>query len=150
LNRNRETLDNQPYQKILQEYLQGELRILNAHLPGEQKRLSELLTEEYPHTRCHDGSTHLFKRKELDYLTTLIDSDEQQQLFLPILIEVRPDRDEIAVIYRSQVEEKVIGKILNMPLTIKQGRIILYKRQLAQIRAPLKTTTQYVFRASVV
>jgi len=150
LNKNREPLDNQPYQKILQEYLQGELRILNAHLPGEQKRLSELLTEEYPHIKCHDGSTHLFKRKELDYLTTLIDSDEQQQLFLPILVEVRPDQDEIAVICRSQVEEKVIGKILDMPLTIKQNRIMLYKRQLAQLRAPLKTTTQYAFRASVV
>jgi len=134
-----------PYQKILQESLRGELRILNAHLPCEQKLLSDLLSEEYPHVICNDGSTHLFKKKELEYLAGIIDTDEQEALLLPMLIEVSPGQGEMAVICRGEVEKKVISKILEMPVTPKQKKVMLYKPQLALIRKPLKTTTQYLF-----
>ena len=134
-----------PYQRMLQECLRGELRVLNAHLPCEQKLLSDLLGEEYPNIVCNDGSTHLFKRKELEYLASMLDTDEQKALLLPMLIEVNPGQSEVAVIYRGKVEAKVISKILDMPVTINQKRIILYKPQLALIRKPLKTTTQYLF-----
>jgi len=130
---------------MLQECLRGELRVLNAHLPCEQKPLSDLLGEEYPNVICNDGSTHLFKRKELEYLASLIEPDEQEALLLPILIEVNSGQDEMAIICRGVVEEKVISKILGMPVTLKQNRIMIYKPQLALIRKPLKTTTQYLF-----
>ena len=138
-------LNELPYQRLLQECLRGELRVLNAHLPCEQKPLSDLLGEEYPNVVCNDGSTHLFKRKELEYLASLLDADEQEALLLPMLIEVNPGQGEMAIICRGEVEEKVISKILDMPITPTQERIMIYKPQLALIRKPLKTTTQYLF-----
>ena len=136
-----------PYQKVLQECLRGELKVLNAHLPCEQKLLSDLLGEEYPNVVCNDGSTHLFKRKELEYLASMLDNDEQATLSLPMLIEVNPGQDEMTIICRGKAEEKVISNILDMPVTTKQKGIMLYKPQLALIRKPLKTTTQYLFSA---
>jgi len=133
------------YQKILQECLRDELRVLNAHLPCEQKTLSELLGEEYPNVVCNDGSTHLFKRKELEYLASMTDTDEQEILLLPMLIEVNPGQSEVTIICQGEVEKKVISKILNMPTTVKENRIIIYRPQLALLRKPLKTTTQYLF-----
>ncbi len=137
--------DELPYQRMLQECLRGELRVLNAHLPCKQKPLSDLLSEEYPNIICNDGSTHLFKRKELEYLASILDTDEQEALLLPMLIEVNPGQGEMVIICRGEVEEKVISKILDMPVTPKQGRIMIYKPQLALIRKPLRTTTQYLF-----
>ena len=145
MSKNRQMLDELPYQRMLQECLRGELRVLNAHLPCKQKPLADLLSEEYPNIVCSDGSTHLFKRKELEYLASMLDTDEQEALLLPMLIEVNPGQGEMAIICRGGVEEKVISGILDMPITPKQKRIMLYKPQLALIRKPLKTTTQYLF-----
>ena len=149
MSKDRQMPNELPYQRMLQECLRGELRVLNAHLPCEQKMLSDLLGEEYPNVVCNDGSTHLFKRKELEYLASMIDIDEQEALLLPILIEVNPGQGEMAIMCRGEVEEKVISKILDMPVTPKQGRIMIYKPQLALIRKPLKTTTQYLFSPKI-
>ena len=138
-------LSELPYQRMLRECLRGELRVLNAYLPCGQKTLSDLLGEEYPNVVCNDGSTHLFKRKELKYLASMLDADEQEALLLPMLIEVNSGQGEMAIICQGAVEEKVISKILDMPVTPKQKRIVIYKPQLALIRKPLKTTTQYLF-----
>ena len=140
-------LNELPYQKMLQQCLAGELRVLNAYLPCEQKSLSDLLGAEYPNVVCNDGSSHLFKRKELEYLASMLDSDEQEALLLPMLIEVNPGQGEMAIICQGGVEEKVISKILDTPVTPKQKRIMIYKPQLALLRKPLKTTTQYLFSA---
>lgn len=145
MSRNRQMPNQLSYQKILQECLRDELRVLNAHLPCEQKTLSELLGEEYPNVVCNDGSTHLFKRKELEYLASMTDTDEQEILLLPMLIEVNPGQSEVTIICQGEVEKKVISKILNMPTTVKENRIIIYRPQLALLRKPLKTTTQYLF-----
>ncbi len=134
-----------PYERMLQECLKGELRVVNAHLPSKQKPLSDLLGEEYPHVLCNDGSVHLFSRKELKYLASLIDTDEQKALLLPILIEVSVGQGEMAIICPGEVEEKVISKVLDMPLTPRQKRVMIYKPQLAIVRKLLRTTTQYLF-----
>jgi len=138
-----------PYERMLQECLKGELRVVNAGLPRSQKRLSDLLREEYPHVLCSDGSTHLFKRRELEYIANLINTEEQETLLLPMLIELGANKAEAAIICQTDVEEKVISKILNMPTTPKQGRITIYKPQLALLRKALKTTTQYVFSPKI-
>ena len=145
MSKDRQMPNELPYQRMLQECLRGELRVLNAHLPCEQKTLSDLLGEEYPNVVCNDGSTHLFKRKELEYLASMLDADEQETLLLPMLIEVNPGQGGMAIICLGKTEEKVISKILDMPVTTRQERIMLYKPQLALIRKPLKTTTQYLF-----
>ncbi len=138
-------VDELPYERLLQESLKGELRILNAYLPREQKPLSDLINEETPGVNCNDGSTHLFKRKELEYLKSIISPDEQKSLQLPILIEVTPSQNKTAIICRGDVEEKVVSRILDMQVTNTQGRIRLYRPQLALVRKVLKTTTQYLF-----
>jgi len=141
--------DELPYERMLQECLRGELRLLNAYLPRTQKSLADLLREEYPHVVCSDGSTHLFKRKELKYLASLIDADEQEALLLPMLIGVSSGEGEMAVVCRGEVEEKVVSRILDMPVTLKQQRIMIYKRQLGILRQLLKTTTQYMFSPEI-
>ena len=139
----------QPYEEVLQGYLRNELRVLNAHLPGHPKLLADLLREEHPHVVCRDGSAHLFKRKELEYLASLTDTDEQGELLLPLLIELKPDRGEVMILSGGGVVEKIISRILDMPLTRRQEKFVIYKPQLAVLRKILKTTTQYVFSPGV-
>ena len=134
-----------PYERLLQESLKNELKIVNAHLPSRQQPLSDLLAEEYPHVVCKDGSSHLFRRRELEYLAEGLDADEQKALLLPILIEVNAGHGEMAVICAGEVEAKVIARVLDMELTPRGGRITIYKPQLAVIGKQLRTTTQYVF-----
>jgi uncharacterized protein (UPF0216 family) len=139
-----------PYEKMLQDCLRGELRIVNTGLPQSQKRLSNLLEEKYPHVVCNDGSTHFFKRSELEYLASMIDTDEQKALPLPMLIELGANQAEAAIICEGKVEEKVISKALNMPVTCEERRIRIYKPQLALLRRKFKTTTVYVFSPKIV
>jgi len=139
-----------PYEKMLHDCLRGELRIVNTGLPQSQKRLSNLLEEKYPHVVCNDGSTHFFKRSELEYLASMIDTDEQKALPLPMLIELGANQAEAAIICEGKVEEKVISKALNMPVTCEGKRIRIYKPQLALLRRKFKTTTVYVFSPKII
>ena len=139
-----------PYEKILQECLKGELRIVNAGLPRNQKPLSALLHEEYPHVMCSDGSTHFFKKKELLYLASMVDIEDQEALLLPVLIELGSNQAEAAIMCWGKAEEKVTSKILGMLVICEEGRIRIYKPQLALLRGKLKTTTQYVFSHRIV
>lgn len=149
------------YERMLQGYLSGELRIVNAGLPRSQKTLALLLREEFPHVMCHDGSTQLIKRKELEYLASMLDASEQEALLLPMLIELGGDQSQATILCGSEVEQKVISTILNMPLlkgrplsrasvrvpipTREWDTITIYRPQLALLRKKLKTTTQYLF-----
>ncbi|MEA1872378.1 MAG: DUF61 family protein [Chloroflexota bacterium] len=145
-----------PYEKILQDCLRGELRLVNTGLPQSQKRQSKenklfyLLNEKYPHVVCNDGSTHFFKKSELEYLASMIDTDEQKALPLPMLIELGANQAEAAIICEGKIEEKVISKALNMPVTCQERRIRIYKPQLALLRRKFKTTTVYVFSPKIV
>ncbi|MCD6358970.1 MAG: DUF61 family protein [Dehalococcoidia bacterium] len=134
-----------PYERTIQEYLAGELRVLNAHLPSRPKSLSELLSEEHPHVICHDGSVHLFKKKELDYLAIMTEPCEREKMLLPILIGVETGRGESTVLRGEEVAERIISQIIGMSLTHRQGKTVIYKPQLALLRERLKTTIQYVF-----
>lgn len=142
--------DNLPYEKILQECLAGELRIVNAGLPRSQKRLSDLLHEEYPHVVCSDGNAHFFKKKELLYLANMVNVEEQEALLLPMLIELGSNQAEAAIICRGKAEEKITSEILGMPVACDRGEIRIYKPQLALLRKKLKTTTQYLFSPKII
>jgi len=138
------------YEKFLQDCLRGELRVVNTGLPQSRKHLSNLLNEEYPHVLCNDGSTYFFKKSELEYLASMIDTDEQKALPLPMLIELGADQAEAAIICEGEVEQKVISKALDMPVTCEGRSIRIYKPQLALLRRRLKTTTVYVFSPKIV
>jgi uncharacterized protein (UPF0216 family) len=143
-------VNQSPYERLLQESVRGELRIVNAGLPKSQERLSNLLNEEYPHVVCHDGSTHSFKKSELEYLGNIVDTDEQKTLALPMLIELGPNQGEAAIICGGKVEEKIMSKVLDMPVRCEERRIRIYKPQLAVLRRKLKTTTVYLFSQKIV
>jgi uncharacterized protein len=133
------------HEMVLQDCLAGELRMVNAGLPQRQKQLSDLLGEEYPHVLCNDNSTHLFKRNELEYLADMLDTDEQNILALPLLVEVGAHQAEVAVLCQTRIEERVVSRVLDMPVICEQGRIRLYRPQLALLRRKLRTTTVYIF-----
>jgi uncharacterized protein (UPF0216 family) len=135
---------------MLQECLRGELRVVNTGLPVRQKPLTDLLSEEYPNVVCNDGSTHFFKKGELEYLASMLDADEQGTLLLPMLIELGASQSEAIIICEAKVEENVISKALNMPVTCQEGRIRIYRPQLALLRKRFKTTTVYVFAPRIV
>ncbi len=125
--------------------LKGDLKTLNSHLPRNRKPLSELLEEKRPHVACSDGSTHYFKKKELEYLAGILNNDEQRSLLLPIIIEVESDEGNLKVRSKTGTEAKIFSKILDMPVIFKPDMIIIFRPQLTVLRKVLKTTTQYAF-----
>ena len=132
--------------RILEGYFGTEFRVLNAHLPRLRKSLAELLKEEHPCVLLNDGSAHFFKKKELAYLAGILAADEQELLKLPILIEIVPGQNEIGLMAGGQsVEVKVLSEVLDMAVADDKGNVSMYKSQLSEIRAKLKTTTQYMF-----
>ena len=141
-------LNQSPYEKMLQECLRGELRVVNTGLPQSRKRLADLLGEEDPHVVCSDGSTHLFKKGELESLASMLDADEQQRLLLPMLVELGAGQSEAAVVC-GKIEERIISRALNMAVTCEEGRIRIYRPQLALLRKMFKTTTVYMFSPKI-
>jgi uncharacterized protein (UPF0216 family) len=131
--------------KIIEGYLFDDVRVMNAQIPRERKSLEELLHEERPHVLCMDGNPHHFRKRELDNLSKMITDEEQHDLLLPILMEVAADRMEVVIRTRSGVEATVISAVLDMPVTVQDNKITIFRPQLQVIRKTLKTTTQYVF-----
>jgi uncharacterized protein (UPF0216 family) len=126
-------------------YLKDEFKTFNAQLPRKRKVLTELLKERDPHVIGHDGSAHFFRRKELEYLSKLLDREEAGSLWLPILLEVNLDQEGITIRSREGIEAKILSKILRMPVVHKEDLITIFRPQLSVVREVLKTTTQYVF-----
>jgi len=137
--------DNLPYEKLLQQCLQGELRIANVGLPRQQKSLYALLNEEHPHVVSCNGTLSSFKKKELQYIASLITPEEEKKLQLPMIIEIGNIPSEAVILCQSEIEGKVISKILGMPIKINNNKIKLYRSQLALLRKIAKSTTQYIF-----
>jgi uncharacterized protein (UPF0216 family) len=134
-----------PYEKLLQQCLEGELRIVNSSLAQKQKSLHDLLNETHPHIISCDGNVYSFKKKELQYIASLITPEEEKELLLPIIIEIGTIPSEAVILCQSEVEVNVISKLLGMTMVSKDNRIKLYRPQLALLRKMAKTTTQYVF-----
>ena len=139
-----------PYEKLLQRCLEGELRIVNSGLAQRQKSLHDLLNETHPHVISCDGSMYTFKNKELQYIASLITPEEENELLLPITIEIGNISSETNVLCQSDIEVKVISKLLGMTIASKDSRIKLYPSQLAVLRKTAKTTTQYMFAPGVI
>jgi len=132
--------------RFLEESFSAEFRVLNAHLPRQRKPLAELIKEEHPCVLLNDGSAHFFKRKELEYLASILSAEEQEKLTLPMLIEITPGQSDIGVMAEGQsIEAKVLAEVVGMSVVDDMGNIKMYKSQLGEIRSKLKTTTQYLF-----
>jgi uncharacterized protein (UPF0216 family) len=132
--------------RLPEELFAGELRVMNAHLPRSQKTLADLLEAPEPFVACRDDTPHLFKIEELRLLAEFLTPEEKRSLYLPMMIEVGAGpQGESLLRCRGTVEEKVVSRVLRMPVECRQGGITLYRPQLASLRNVLVTSTQYVF-----
>jgi len=131
--------------KLVTGLVADEFRVLNAQMPRKRKSLAELLDEDHPHVMCNDGSTHLFKKKELLWLKEHLDEEEHSALFLPIILEVTSNRSEIIIRTKGRSEVTILSQILDMPVESIRNTITLFRPQLTVVRKVLKTTTQYLF-----
>ena len=138
-------VNNFPYDNLLKQCLDSELRIVNSGLAQEQKTLHVLLNETYPHVTSCDGNIYSFKKKELQYIASLITPEEEKELLLPIIIEIGNVSSEAMILCQAGIELKVISKILDMTIVLEDNRIKIYRPQLNVLRNKAKTTTQYMF-----
>jgi hypothetical protein len=123
--------------------LQFELARLNAHLPERQITLKEALSSPSPHVAAKDGSRHKFERGELEFLSKMTPADEWDKLRLPILIAINPKLGRGAAEITGETEVKIISQVLGK--TCHDPEMVIYRPEIAVVRAKLPTTTQYFF-----
>ena len=131
--------------ETIEGYLIDELKTVNAHVPRKRRSLSELLNMQNPYVLCSDGTEHHFRKKELKYVSELIEKDEYELLLLPIILEVRSEHGDIMIHSKHGIEAKVISSIIGMPLLFSDNSLKVFRSQINAVRSVLKTTTQYVF-----
>ncbi|MEM0361923.1 MAG: DUF61 family protein [Sulfolobales archaeon] len=129
------------FDEYLERYLTHELRIVNKYLPMKRKKLAELLKEEYPHVICSDGSLHMFRKEELEGILRLASDEELNNLFLPIMLELRVDMNGTVALVRDRYAASLISKILG--ITYEGGNLYLYPPQLSELRRKAGTLIQY-------
>jgi uncharacterized protein (UPF0216 family) len=123
--------------------LQFELARLNAHLPSQRITLKEALASSSPQVVARDGSKHKFERGELEFLSKILPADEWDRLRLPILIAINPKLGRGAAEISGEVEVKVISQVLGKER--RDQEMVIYRPEIAVVRAKLPTTTQYFF-----
>jgi len=127
------------------ELIQKELSRLNLHLPKTRKNLETLLKEDDPKVELRDGQYHFFKREELKYISTLLESEEHKSLYLPIVLEITPTWHGYFRV-RGKTAVKVIEKILGTYDPLEEKNEAIFPRYLIpKIRKKLPTTTTYAF-----
>lgn len=124
--------------------LSKQLEMLNRHVAKEKISLGSLRLEKDPKILLRDGSTHSFRKDELEKLAAMVPLGEREKLMLPIYIEISPAKygkgtSRVA----GRLECMVVSKILQRECT---GDVFfVYKPELRILRRELPTSTQYVF-----
>ncbi len=127
--------------------IQKEVQLLNRHLARERRSLKDLLDEDKPRITLRDGSSHLFKKAELEKLAKDLPKDQHTKLRLPIYIELSSDRFGAGTArITGKIECQIISKILN--LKHERDEIFIYRQDIRKLRRELPTTTQYMFTLS--
>jgi len=117
-----------------------ELARINSHLPKARVRLDELMRMEEPHVVLRDGSSHFFRREELELLSKLV--DEEDVLRLPIVLEVSGEKFRV----RGRVEVKVMDRLLGLYDPLDDSAERTYHRYLlSRVRRLLPTATTVAF-----
>jgi len=123
--------------------LQFELAHLNAHLPEQRITLKDALSSSNPQVVAKDGSKHKFEHVELEYISKIVHADDWDKLRLPILIAINPKLGRGAAEISGEIEVKVISQVLGK--TCRDQEIVIYRSEIAVVRAKLPTVTQYFF-----
>lgn len=120
-----------------------ELSKLNVHLPERRLSLKEALSSPKPQVQARDGSIHMFKREELEFLAGLLPDVDRDKLQLPILIALEPKLGRGAARISGEAEVKVVSQILEKESAAAE--LLIYRPEVAILRRKLPTTTQYLF-----
>jgi len=128
-------------------FVSKQVEILNKHLAKNKKSLEQLLQETKPRIKLRDGSTHSFKREELERLAELLSAESHKTLKLPIYIELSPQKfGQGTARVSGKLEAGVILKVLGMEKKDWMGdELFLYRPDIRKLRRKLPTTTQYMF-----
>ena len=118
------------------------MKALNKHLPTKRKNLEELLAEEKPRIRCRDGSSHRFKKKELEYLKEVCAPEGWNRLRLPIYLELSAEVPGMTRI-TGNLNIQVCARVLGIEPPDTGQPLLFYAEQLRTLRRALPTTTQY-------
>ena len=120
------------------------LQSLNNHLPKNRKSLSTLLAEDKPRVFDKEGSSHRFKKDELNLIAEIVPERYHKLVKLPIYIEMTPDYGSGTAVVRGYHNCSIVQYVLGMEKE-KTDEIIIYRPDVRILRRVLKTTTQYVF-----
>lgn len=127
------------------EVINKELSRINLHLPRQKKSLARLLEEEDPSIKLRDGSEHHFRKSELEFLASLLEEEERDRLYIPIILEITTTWHGYFKV-RGALAVKVVEKILGTyDILEEKGEITLPRYLLPKIRRRLPTTTTYAF-----
>ena len=120
-----------------------ELSRLNVHLPEKRMSLKEALLSPKPQVAARDGSVHVFKREELEFLAGLLPEADRDKLQLPILIALEPKLGRGTARISGEAEVKVVSQVLEKEAAAEE--LLIYRPEVAILRRKLPTTTQYLF-----
>ncbi len=120
-----------------------ELSRLNVHLPRQRISLKDALALKNPQVVTKDGSVHVFKREELEFLAQVLPEVERDRLQLPIFITLNPKLGRGTAQVVGEAEVRVVANILQKECA--EGELLIYRPEIAAVRRKLPTTTQYFF-----
>ena len=128
-------------------FVSKQLEILNKHIAKSRKGLEQLLQETRPNIILRDGSTHSFKREELEKLAGLLPAESHRNLKLPLYIELSPQRFGRGTARISgRLEGRTVLKVLGIEKKEwMEDELFLYRPDVRRLRRRLPTTTQYMF-----
>lgn len=130
-------------QDILTRYLEGELRLVNKHIPYKRRNLCELLKEPIPYIILRDGAVHVFDMEELKRLKQVL-GNRACDLSLPIIVEYIPSDQEGFYVVNGALEVEAVSKVLGCEG--KEEHLILYRPQIIELRRKLRTTTTILIK----
>jgi uncharacterized protein (UPF0216 family) len=130
-------------QDILTRYLEGELRLVNKHIPYKRRNLCELLKEPIPYIILRDRSVHVFDMEELKRLKQVL-GNRACDLSLPIIVEYIPSDQEGFYVVNGALEVEAVSKVLGCEG--KEEHLILYRPQIIELRRKLRTTTTILIK----
>ncbi|MEM0197082.1 MAG: DUF61 family protein [Sulfolobales archaeon] len=125
---------------LVEVLLREELKIVNKHLPHYRKSLKELLKEEFPSVICRDGTQHFFRRSELERVSTLIDKENWDHVFLPVVITIIPESRGIVGVIEDKYAIELVSRILG--IEHRSEKLFIYEPQLFELRRNYSTIFQ--------
>lgn len=120
------------------------LEMMNRHVPSKRVSLAEHLKGQEAAYEGKDGVRYHIKRKELEYLASLLEEWEWTKLKLPIIIMTDTAYDRGAWKIMGKVEVRVVSKIVEREPEYEDN-MRLFHPHMVKLRTVLPTATTTLF-----